>query len=144
MQNRCWPPGTIYRMPTWRTLLTLSLLRLGSIHELYSSCLWLNPMHSVQEAEISRWNRSRASLCWAYDRGKSLPHIFHHQIDRSKVGQYLMRKAVEKAGRNGKVLRLVPLGIPVTAINIRNFSTKAVVSNSKFWYEVRKKVIDFR
>ena len=72
------------------------------------------------------------------------PDVSHHQIDRSKVGQYLMRKAVEKAGRNGKVLRLVPLGIPVTAINIRNFSTKAVVSNSKFWYEVRKKVVDFR
>jgi len=47
-----------------------------------------------------------------------------HMIE---VGQYLMRKAVEKAGRNGKTL-----------------SPKAVVSNSKFWYEVRKKVIDFR
>ena len=57
-----------------------------------------------------------------------------------------MRKAVEKAGRNGKTLRLVTVGIPVSAIinNIRNFSPKAVVSNSKFWYEVRKKVIDFR
>ena len=146
IQNRCWPPGTIYRMLTWRTLLTLSSLRLDQ----YMNCiplvghLWLNPLRSVQEAEISRWNRSRASLCWAYDRGKSLPHISHHQIDRSKVGQYLMRKAVEKAGRNGKTLRWVPVGIPVSAINIRNFSPKAVVSNSKFWYEVRKKVIDFR
>merc|ERR1712013_556908 len=43
-----------------------------------------------------------------------------HMIE---VGQYLMRKAQEKAGRNGKVL-----------------SPKAVVSNSKFWYEVRKKI----
>ena len=147
MQNRCWPPGTIYRMLTWRTWLTLSSLRHDQFFNYIPLVghLWLNPMRSVQEAEISRWNRSRASLCWAYDRGKSLPHIFHHQIDRSKVGQYLMRKAVEKAGRNGKTLRLVPVGIPVSAINnIRNFSPKAVVSNSKFWYEVRKKVIDFR
>ena len=146
MQNRCWPPGTIYRMLTWRTWLTLSSLRHDQFFNYIPLVgnLWLNPMRSVQEAEISRWNRSRASLCWAYDRGKSLPHTFHDQIDRSKVGQYLMRKAVEKAGRNGKTLRWVPVGIPVSAIDIRNFSPKAVVSNSKFWYEVRKKVIDFR
>jgi len=42
-----------------------------------------------------------------------------HMIE---VGQYLMRKAEEKAGRNGKVL------------------SSSAVTNSKFWYEVRKKV----
>jgi len=42
-----------------------------------------------------------------------------HMIE---VGQYLMRRAGEKAGRNGKVL------------------SSNAVTNSKFWYEVRKKV----
>jgi len=39
-----------------------------------------------------------------------------------EVGQYLMRKAKERAGRNGKIL------------------SSNAVTNSKFWYEVRKKV----
>merc|ERR1712112_401343 len=39
-----------------------------------------------------------------------------------EVGQYLMRKAKERAGRNGKIL------------------SANAVTNSKFWYEVRKKV----
>jgi len=39
-----------------------------------------------------------------------------------EVGQYLMRRARERAGRNGKIL------------------SSNAVTNSKFWYEVRKKV----